>query len=293
MIVSMTGFGRAEGVFNNKRYSLELRSLNNRYLEIQIKSPKYLISKDFEIRDLIRGKISRGKINVIISVDNEIEQEFLSFLTPGALKSYVKVLKSIRKQIGSSEKIKIDHILKLADSVSSELVPVIDEEEFNFIKSLLQNSLKDLLVMKQNEGNFLKNDIMKRIDIIESEYSKFKEFSTERIPREREKIQTLVNEIINDQNYISDNRVEFEIALLAEKLDITEECTRLQSHIIYFRDYISSNEFSGRRLNFMLQEMNREVNTIASKSNDARISQTSVVIKEEIEKIREQLQNIE
>ncbi len=293
MIVSMTGFGRAEGVFNNKRYSIELRSLNNRYLEIQIRSPKYLITRDFEIRDVIRDKISRGKINVIISVDNEIEQEFLSLLTPDALKSYIKVLKSIRRQIGSSEKIKIDHILKLADSVSSELIPMVDEEEFGLIKSLLLKSLDDLLIMKQNEGKYLEKDILKRVDIIENEYLKFKEFSKDRIPREREKIKALVNEIINDQNSVNDSRVEFEISLLAEKLDITEECTRLQSHIKYFRNYISSEEFSGRRLNFMLQEMNREVNTIASKSNDAGISQTSVVIKEEIEKIREQLQNIE
>lgn len=293
MIVSMTGFGRAEGVFNNKRYSIELRSLNNRYLEIQIRSPKYLITRDFEIRDVIRDKISRGKINVIISVDNEIEQEFLSLLTPDALKSYIKVLKSIRRQIGSSEKIKIDHILKLADSVSSELIPMVDEEEFGLIKSLLLKSLDDLLIMKQNEGKYLEKDILKRVDIIENEYLKFKEFSKDRIPREREKIKALVNEIVNDQNCVNDSRVEFEISLLAEKLDITEECTRLQSHIKYFRNYISSEEFSGRRLNFMLQEMNREVNTIASKSNDAGISQTSVVIKEEIEKIREQLQNIE
>lgn len=293
MIVSMTGFGRAEGVFNNKRYSIELRSLNNRYLEIQIRSPKYLITRDFEIRDVIRDKISRGKINVIISVDNEIEQEFLSLLTPDALKSYIKVLKSIRRQIGSSEKIKIDHILKLADSVSSELIPMVDEEEFGLIKSLLFKSLDDLLIMKQNEGKYLEKDILKRVDIIENEYLKFKEFSKDRIPREREKIKALVNEIVNDQNCVNDSRVEFEISLLAEKLDITEECTRLQSHIKYFRNYISSEEFSGRRLNFMLQEMNREVNTIASKSNDAGISQTSVVIKEEIEKIREQLQNIE
>ncbi len=293
MIVSMTGFGRAEGLFNGKRYSIELRSLNNRYLEIQIRSPKYLISRDFEIRDVIRDKISRGKINVIISVDNEIEQEFLSLLTPGALKSYIKLLKNIKKQIGSSEKIKIDHILKLAESVSSELIPMVDEEEFGFIKSLLIKSLDDLLNMKQNEGNYLEKDIYKRIDIIENEYLKFKEFAKDRIPREREKIKALVNEIIIDQNYINENRVEFEIALLAEKLDITEECTRLQSHIKYFRDYISSEEFSGRRLNFILQEMNREVNTIASKSSDAGISQTSAVIKEEIEKIREQIQNIE
>lgn len=293
MIVSMTGFGRAEGVFNNKKYSVELRSLNNRYLEIQIKSPKYLIAKDFEIKDIIREKISRGKIYVIISLDNEIEQEFLSLLTPDALKSYLQVLKNIRKNIGSSEKIKIDHILKLAESVSSEMIPGVDDTEFSFIKSLLHESLGDLLIMKQNEGKFLEKDILKRIDLIESAYSGFEEFAKVKIQKERDKIKTLVNEIVSDQNNINENRIELEIALLAEKLDITEECTRLQSHIKYFRNFISSDEFSGRRLNFILQEMNREVNTVASKSNDAVISQTSAVIKEELEKIREQVQNIE
>lgn len=289
----MTGFGRAEGVFNGKKYTVELRSLNNRFLEVQVKSPKYLISKDFEIRDVIREKISRGKIHVIISVDNEIEQEFMALLTPDSLKSYVKVLKNIRKHTGSKEKIKIEHILRLTESVSSDMIPKVDEEEFLFIKSLLLNSLNDLLVMKQNEGRYLEKDIMKRIDMIENEYSGFIGFSKERIQKEREKIQAMVKEILNDQTNISENRIELEIALLADKLDITEECTRLQSHIKYFRNYISSSEFSGRRLNFMLQELNREVNTIASKSNDAYISQTSAVIKEEIEKIREQIQNIE
>jgi len=293
MIVSMTGFGRAEGSFKNRRYCVELRSLNNRYLEIIIKSPKYLIHKDFEIRDLIRKKISRGKINIVITVDNQVEEEFLSLLTPESVKSYTKILKNIKKQIGSSEKIKIEHILKLTEAISSDIIPSIGDDEFVFIKDIISSCIDDLIKMKQNEGKYLEQDILNRMDIIEEQFKNFRNFGKDKIKKERERIQSLVSEIINDQNFINDNRVEFEIALLADKLDITEECTRLESHLKYFRNYISSDEYSGRRLNFMLQEMNREVNTIASKSNDAFISQTSVVIKEEIEKIREQLQNIE
>ncbi len=147
--------------------------------------------------------------------------------------------------------------------------------------------------MKQKEGQFLKNDILKRIKIIAKELEKISLYSIGRIDKEREKINKNIKSIITDPKLINESRVEYEIALLAEKLDITEEVIRFKSHIKYFLDYVNSKEYSGRRLNFLLQEMNREINTISTKSSNASISQISIVIKEELEKIREQIQNIE
>ncbi len=293
MIVSMTGFGRAEGYFKNKKYTVELKSLNSKYLEIFLKCPKFLLEKELDIREIIKDKVSRGKIYININLEDEIENLYLENIDRKIIKSYIKFLKEIKQAIGSDEKITIDHILKLHESIVKEQLIKVDKKEFSFIKSLISIALKDFILMKQKEGQFLKNDILKRIKIIAKELEKISLYSIGRIDKEREKINKNIKSIITDPKLINESRVEYEIALLAEKLDITEEVIRFKSHIKYFLDYVNSKEYSGRRLNFLLQEMNREINTISTKSSNASISQISIVIKEELEKIREQIQNIE
>lgn len=290
MIVSMTGFGKASGTFNDKKYSVEIKSLNNRYLEIGLKCPKYLMTKEFEIRELFRNKISRGKIYLIINVDGS---EGKSYFNEALVKGYVDAIKKIRKSIRSDEKIKIEHILKFAETFSDEDMADIDEEEFTFIKSLISGAIEDLVIMKKNEGKQLENDFLKRIGNIEKAYSKFIEISKANVQAEYNKLKEMIDNLITDKTTVNESRLEFEIALISEKLDISEECTRLKSHLKYFREFMQSEELSGRRLNFLLQEMNREVNTIASKSSDAGISQTVTIIKEELERVREQIQNVE
>jgi len=291
MIISMTGFGRAEGEFEKKQYSIELKSLNNRYCEISIKSPKYLLSKEFELKELIRTKISRGKIYLNINTDKELSTG--DTINVDVVKSYYNSLKKIRKAIESKEKIKLEHILSFSDAFASEDIGELQEEEFEFIKELVNKALIDLMKMKKNEGKYLYEDIEKRIGIIEEEAAKILEYGKSRVIKERERINSMLKEILSDKTLINENRIEMEVVLYAEKLDITEECTRLASHINYFRNFMASKENAGRRLNFLLQEMNREINTIASKSSDATISQTASALKEELEKVREQIQNVE
>ncbi len=291
MIISMTGFGRAEGEFQKKKYSIELKSLNNRYCEISVKLPKNLMSKEFELKELIREKISRGKIYLNINTDEELTKG--STVNPEVVKSYYNSLKSIRKAIGSKEKIKLEHLLIFSDAFSGEDIGELQEDEYEFIRGLINKALDDLMKMKEYEGNYLYKDIEKRIDIIEQESVKILEYGKDRVAKERERINSMLKEILTDKTLINENRVEMEVVLFAEKLDITEECTRLNSHINYFRNFMLSKENAGRRLNFLLQEMNREINTIASKSSDAVISQTASVLKEELEKVREQIQNVE
>ncbi len=291
MIISMTGFGRAEGEFQKKHYSVELKSLNNRYCEISVKLPKYLMSKELELKELIRTKISRGKIYLNINTDKELSTG--DSINTEVVRSYYNSIKTIRKAIGSKEKIKLEHILSFSDAFSNDEIGETGEEEYNFIKELINKALGDLIKMKENEGNFLYEDIKKRIGTLEEEAAMILEYGKNRVSKERERIYLMLNEIMTDKTLISENRVEMEVVLYAEKLDITEECTRLDSHLKYFRNFMDSKENAGRRLNFLLQEMNREINTIASKSSDAVISQTASALKEELEKVREQIQNVE
>ena len=293
MIVSMTGYGKSEGSYGKKNYSIEIRSVNNRFCEISFRYPKNLAVKDFELKEIIREKISRGKINVNISIENE--ESGLNNLNAdeGIIRDYYSLLKSIKELIGSNEDIKLEHILNFTNLFVSEAAESVNDEEFEFVRRLLNKALDDLLKMKIKEGTSLKNDILKRIKFIEKESSEISKLSKDRLKTERKRLLDKVHNLLSDKKIIDENRLELEVILLAEKIEITEELIRLNSHTKYFTEYAKSKELAGRRLNFLIQEINREINTIASKSLDAGISQRASVLKEELEKIREQLQNVE
>lgn len=293
MILSMTGFGKAEDSFDGKKYSIEIRSVNNRFCEISFKYPKFLFSRDFELKEIIKQRISRGKININLNIENGSDSDLNLIVNKEATKSYLKILKSLKKTIGTKEKIRLDHLLNFSDVFSTQQEQDIDEKEYVFICGLLSNAIDDLISMKRKEGDFIRRDILKRIDLIERETSVVSDLSRERIPRAKESFKEKVRSVIENQSIIDEKRLELELILLSDKLDVTEECTRLKSHISYFRECIDSEKPMGRRLNFLLQEMNREVNTIASKIMDSEISQKATILKEELEKVREQIQNVE
>lgn len=289
----MTGFGNAEGVFRDRKYSIEIRSVNNRFSEISFKYPKYLSSKDFELKEIVRKKISRGKVNIFMNVDAENETLVNLDADENIINEYFGLIKKIKKIIGTDEEIKIEHILTFSDLFTSGVTNEIDEEEFNFICDLLNKALDDVNKMKVKEGESLKKDILERIKFIEKESAVITKMSKDRIKAEKDRLRKKVETLVSDKRIIDENRLELEVVLLADKIDITEEVIRLRSHTKYFTEYSKSKELAGRRLNFLIQELNREVNTIASKSTDAEISQKSARLKEELEKIREQLQNVE
>lgn len=293
MIVSMTGYGKSEGNFGNKKYSIEVRSVNNKYCDISMKYPKNLTLRDYELREIIRGKVSRGKLNVNISAETENGNLSNLDTNVSTVKSYFELLKNIRSIIGTNEEINLSHILIFKDLFESESAGSLEEEEYDFVCSLLIKAIEDLKKMKIKEGVSLKNDILKRIKYIEKESSEISGLSKKRLKSEKERIFTKVKNLLGDRKLIDENRLELEVILLADKIDITEELIRLKSHTKYFTEYARSGELAGRRLNFLTQEINREINTIASKSLDAEISQKVSVLKEELEKIKEQLQNVE
>jgi len=293
MIVSMTGYGKAEGQYNGKNYTIEIRSVNNKFCEITFKYPKFLYTKDFELKDIVRKKISRGKLSAFITVDTDKTAGNDFKVDKENIKTYHNVLKDIKKTIKSTEKIKLEHILTFSEFIAKDVSSEIDKDELNFIYDLLNKALDDLISMKLKEGESLKDDILGRVKTIESESFVIEQISTANIKTEREKLYAKVELLLGDKKLIEENRLEQEIILLAEKLDISEECVRLRSHTKYFFEYAESKELAGRRLNFLTQEVNREINTMASKSLNAEISQRVSALKEELEKIREQLQNIE
>lgn len=293
MIISMTGFGKAEGTFDKKVYRIEIRTVNNRFCEISFKYPKKFTSKDFELKEIVRKKISRGKININLTIEDESENLMNVSADENSIKEYYRLLKKVNEVIGSKDDIKLEHLLSFPDLFSGDKVTEVSEGELKFVDKLLNVALDDLIKMKIKEGNSLKKDILERIKFIEKESANIIKLSNERIKAERKRLMARVHSLISDKKIIDENRLEIEIILLADKIDITEEVIRLKSHTKYFVEYSRSDEPAGRRLNFLIQEINREINTIASKSLDAEISQKSAVMKEEMEKVREQLQNVE
>lgn len=289
----MTGFGNAEGVFKERKYSIEIRSVNNRFSEISFKYPRHFSPKDFELKEIVRKKISRGKVNIFLNVDAGEDSLVNLDADENIIGEYFGLIKKIKKIIGTDEEIKIGHILSFSDLFTSGVTSEIKDDEFKFVCDLLNKALDDVNQMKVKEGESLKKDILKRIKFIEKESTVITKMSKDRIKAEKERLHKKVEGLVSDKRIIDENRLELEVVLLADKIDITEEVIRLKSHTKYFTEYSNSKELAGRRLNFLVQELNREVNTIASKSTDAEISQRSARLKEELEKVREQLQNVE
>ena len=294
MLISMTGYGKAEEIKNGVKYLVELRSVNSRFSEVLLKCPKHIYTKEYEIRELIKKEISRGKISVLINVDSsDVVNNAAVMLDEESLKTQLEILKKIKKKINSKEKLKLEHILAFSEYFLKDNEDAVDEEEFALVTKLIKLALENMFEMKKREGAFLEKDIVSRVEILDVESKKIIELSKSRITEEKRVFNEKLNAFLTDRNILDEKRLEFELALLTERMDITEECVRLKSHIEFFIDSVNSNENVGRRLNFLLQEMNREINTIASKASDAVISQKVSLLKEELEKIREQIQNIE
>jgi uncharacterized protein (TIGR00255 family) len=293
MLISMTGYGKAEKLENGNRYTVELRSVNSRFNEISLKCPKHIYTREYEIKEIIRKRISRGKVSVLITKDDSDYSNSEVRLDETELSNQIVILKKIRKKLNLKDRIKLEHILSFSDYYIRENEDAVDDAEFVLVTGLINDAVDDLMNMKKNEGSVLEKDILERISVIDSERITIEKAGRERMDNEKKLFNDKLGVYLNDRNIIDDKRMEFEILLLVDKMDITEECVRLKSHLDYFLECVRGQASPGRRLNFLLQEMNREINTIASKANDAVISQKVSLLKEELEKIREQVQNIE
>ena len=289
MILSMTGYGKSVAAFNGFSFEVELKSVNNRFLEVSAKLPGSLFAKEFEIKELIRSKIKRGKVSLSISVKFGAGQDAL--LNEAKLFETAQMLKQIKKSLKIKEKIQLAHFLNFKELFSPDFLEFTDEH-FEVLKTCITEAADQLIEMRKAEGKTLLKDLNERAKIISSTLDEIEKIHRASVDEYFQKLQERVQQIIKDiQNY--SDRLEFELALLTEKSDITEECVRLKSHLKYFSEILAKGDEPGRKLNFICQEMHREANTIASKSLSAEITHHSVSIREEVEKIREQIQNIE
>jgi uncharacterized protein (TIGR00255 family) len=287
----MTGFGKGSVVTSKISVEAEVKSVNSRYLEVFIKLPQFLSHREYELRELVKDKIKRGKINISIQIKRDTTLNGSSAFDEEKLKSYLKVLKQIKKAANLSEEIKLEHLLNNKEFIASSDYD-LSETEFNKVKKSVNTALNNLQIMKRNEGRELAKDLAKRIHLIEKNVNEIGSKSKNSINDYYGKLKERVAELLDD-NKISEERLNLELAIIADKADITEERVRLKSHLKFFTECINKETEPGRKLNFLCQEMNREANTISSKSISTSITHQVVIIKEEIEKIREQIQNIE
>ena len=290
MILSMTGYGRGIAVKNKMTVEVELKSVNSRFLEIYLKLPFILSDREYELREILKKKIKRGKLNGVIQLKREGSDE-ASRVNEKKLKDYLVLIEKVKKIAKIKEELKLEHILNNSDIISSP-DSELTETEFNLVKNAFGTAIDELIKMKKNEGDELSKDLAKRINSIEKKVvlieKEFKKSVTDYHQKLKERIENLIQNSNTD-----DKRLELELALIADKADITEECVRLKSHLKFFLEGLMKEKEPGRKLNFLCQELNREANTISSKSISTSITHNAVLIKEQIEKIREQIQNIE
>jgi uncharacterized protein (TIGR00255 family) len=291
MLSSMTGYGK--GIIQKDDFTIEaeIKSLNSRYLDLSLRVPKFLLNKEFEIREKIKNRIKRGKVYLSVTVrKGELEEKF-NEIDPSAVQVAVNILKNIKKSAKISDKIKLSDILLFQNMLFKD-DSAQASEEFDLVVGSIDSAVDELNKMREAEGRELEKDLKKRITLIENSLNEIEKSSGESIRVYFEKVKEKAQQLVVDFSNNKD-RLNMELALLAERSDVTEECVRLRSHIKMFLDTMEKSEDAGRRLNFILQEMNREANTINSKSIASQISHFGIFIKEEIEKIREQIQNIE
>lgn len=289
----MTGFGKAELKEGGIGVLVEVRSLNNRYLDVTVRSPKNIAFREKEIKDLVREFVSRGSINIVIKITYDSNEVVPLQINASAAKAYYKLLNQLKRTLKLRESVKLEHLLNFSELFEPVETEERSEFEWGIVQRALRVAMENLSAMRKQEGMELANDIERRLLWMNEIVNEIEKISKDKIPEERTRLEKRISELLQDRSIVDSNRLELEIALLADKLDVTEECVRFRSHSKFFLDALRNGDSVGRKLNFLVQEMSRESNTIAAKSNDATISQKIVLLKEELEKIREQVQNIE
>ena len=292
MIASMTGFGRGEAHKGGITISVELRTVNSRFLEVAARLPRSLSLRENDVKELIRRRISRGKVNVIANVEKEGNGSTGLELNGSAARAYYKLLVQLRKTLKLKETVKLEHMLQFSEIFEQKETGGTDEKEWGVLQESLEAALGALAEMRRAEGGELERDFRVRIALLDERLAQIERLSVEQVPAERVRLRERVAQLIEKAS-VDEGRLELELALLADRLDVTEECVRFRSHNKFFLEALALPEPAGRKLNFLIQEMNREANTIGSKSSATEIAHLVVSMKEELEKIREQLQNIE
>lgn len=293
MLKSMTGYGRGESSANGKNFTVELKAVNHRFCEVVLRMPRSLMSMEDQIKRLIQSQIARGRIDCFLGIEKCSEETAALVKVDKALAAaYYKAMKELQEGLGVEGKIKLKHLTVLPGVMSLEEVADNVEEWWPAIREAVQNALEDLIKMRVTEGEQLAKDIWKRVGQIAVHNVKIRERAPYVVEDYRERLEKRLNDILKDGG-LDTERLAAEAALFAERSNITEETVRLDSHLSQVYACFGADEAVGRKFDFLIQEMNREINTIASKANDLEINRLVIEVKSELEKIREQVQNIE
>lgn len=288
----MTGLGIGEKRNNNYQVRVELRSVNNRYLEVSCKLPSVLSYYENRVKEIIRERIARGKVYISTTINSDTDDLLGIRVNSQMAKATCNLLNDLRNCAGIKEGLKLEHFLSFSE-IFEPLESAKDAEKiWGLVKETMDIALEKLLIMKQNEGNHLTQDILKRIQLLTEDLQEIDKISNKLFDTKIKKFREDVNNLIKETD-INEERLQTEIVLMAKKVDISEECVRMKSHYKQFRRIVQNERVVGKKLIFLLQEMNREVNTISSKATSSKISHIVVNMKKEIEKIREQVQNLE
>ena len=292
MIKSMTGFGRCEIQKESRKFTVELKSVNHRYLDVNIRMPKKLNFFETAIRTLLKSYANRGKIDIFITYE-DISQAQVSVKYNAALAAeYLKYLRQMEEEFGLENDVRVSTLSRYPEVFTMEEQSEDEEELWNGLKEALEGAFGQFVETRKAEGENLKKDILSKLDSLEKEIVFVEERSPQIVAEYRAKLEDKMKELLADTQ-IEDSRIAAEVILFADKICTDEEVVRLKSHIQHMRNTLEEKEGIGRKLDFIAQEMNREANTILSKANDLEVSNHAITLKSEIEKIREQIQNIE
>lgn len=290
MIKSMTGFGKAICELPSKKITIEIKSVNSKQLDYNLKLPYIYREKEVEIRNILSNRLERGKIDVYVNTENTGGISNYSINRAVAIK-YYEELKGLSSDIGKNDfNDYLPIIIKLPEVLKSENSEIEDEEANRFVETF-ETALSQLDEFRKHEGEVLEKDFIKRIDIIGELNDTIAPYEKKRIIKIKEKLTKSLNEVI-EENKFDKNRLEQELIYFIEKIDFTEERVRLKKHLHYFLDTLKDKDSNGKKLSFIVQEIGREINTLGSKANDADIQKIVVQMKDELEKIKEQLMNV-
>ena len=292
MVESMTGFGKGEAVADNISAEVEVRSVNNRFCDVSVRLPRHLAEFEYEVQQVVKKTVGRGKVNVHIRVERESDGTTDLQVDENLVSSYSSLLERLRLAAGVQESIRLEHVLTFSDIFVKNDDEKQTQRTWSIVSDALNAALKSFRQMRLSEGAALAEDLNQRLAAMSKAVDEIEVRAPERVTEAAEKLKTRIASLVEDVA-VDESRLAAEIALLSDRLDITEECVRLRAHIEAFGAALNGSSSEGRKLNFITQEMHREVNTIGSKANDFSISQYSVGLKEELEKIREQVQNIQ
>ena len=293
MIRSMTGFGHGE-VSNdkNQKVTVEMKSVNHRYCDISLKLPKKLAMFEANIRNIMKEYASRGKIDIYVSYEDLSETAVSLHYNQAMAEEYMQVFKKMQEDFNIETKITAEALAKYPEVVTIEEVQQDDEVWWELLEAALRQAAEKFVETRTIEGANLKRDLLGKLDQMAADVAFIEERSPQIIAEYRSKLEEKVKEFLEDST-IEENRIAAEVTLYADKIAVDEEIVRLQSHISSMTDVLESDESIGRKLDFMAQEMNREANTILSKSSDVDLADHAIELKTNVEKVREQIQNIE